>query len=212
LAIDWDTLGWVRFRAGDTASAQKYAEAAWLLYQHAVIGEHLLEIYEKLGKKQDAGRICHLALAAYGKDDEPDTRNKLAAAGDRLGVSKSDSMTVNAKAFKPPVYGGIELSEMRSVKISFPGDLPAQSKSATFAITIVNGQKTALVNFIEGAEELRPAVKTLAAAKYPQAFPDDTPVKLVLQGLLSCSKFSKGCLLVFFPMETIAGPPPSPFQ
>jgi tetratricopeptide (TPR) repeat protein len=212
LAADWDTLGWAKFRAGDTASAEKYVQAAWLLFQHAGIGEHLIEIYEKLGKQQDAARICHMALAAYGKDDDPDTRNKLQAAEDRLGVSKSDSVTLNAKAYKPTAYGGVELSEMRSVKISFPAELPAQSKSATFAITIVNGQKTALVKFIEGDEGLRPAVKTLVTAKYPQAFPDNTPVKLVLQGLLSCSKFSKGCMLVFFPMETIAAPSPSPFQ
>jgi tetratricopeptide (TPR) repeat protein len=212
LAAGWDTLGWAKFRAGDATSALPYVQSAWRLYQHAVIGEHLIEVYEKLGKKQEAARVCHMAQEAYGKDDEPDTRDKLHAAQDRLGLSKSDSNVVSAKAYKPPAFAGLALSEMRSVTVSFPGELPALSRSATFAITITNGQKTVEAKFIEGSDELRPAIRTLATAKYPESFPDDTPAKLTLQGLLNCSKFSKGCTLVFFPLETLADPSPSPFQ
>ena len=119
MAASWDTLGWVKFRAGDTTSAEKYVQAAWLLYQHAGIGEHLVEIYEKLGKKQNAAHICRLALAAPGKDDEPDLRSKLDTAQTRLGISTSVSLVVNAKSYKPFSSGGIELSEMRSVKAAF---------------------------------------------------------------------------------------------
>ena len=208
LAAGWDTLGWVKFRGGDATSAEKYVQAAWLLYQHASIGEHLIEIYEKVGKKQGASHICRLALAAPGKDDEPDLRSKLDAAQIRLGISTSDSMVVNAKSFKPFTSGGIELSEMRSVKVPFPGELPSESKSATFAIVIANGQKSVVAKFVEGTEELRPAVKTLAVSKFSQIFPDDKPAKLVLQGLLSCSKFSKGCTFVFLPLEALPGPTP----
>ena len=43
LAAEWDTLGWARFRSGDTASAEKYIQSAWSLNQIAVIGEHLTE-------------------------------------------------------------------------------------------------------------------------------------------------------------------------
>ncbi len=212
LAAQWDTLGFSKLRSGDAVSAEKYIESAWVLWQRAALGEHLIEVYEKLGKKQDAARICRLALAAPGKDDEPDLRSKLDASQKRLGVSTSDSMVVNAKAYKPFSSAGIELSEMRSVKVPFPGELPTESKSATFAIIITNGQKTAQARFVEGTEELRPAVKTLTAAKFPQTFPDDTPAKLILQGLLSCSKFSKGCMFVFLPLDSLAGPTPSPLQ
>ena len=212
LAAQWDTLGFSKFRSGDTVSAQKYIESAWLLWQRAIIGEHLIEVCEKLGKKQDAVRICRMALEAPGKDDEPDLRNKLNAAQNRLGGSKSDSMVVNAKAYKPYSSGGIELSELRSVKVPFPGELPSESKSATFAIVITNSQKTAEAKFVEGVEELRPAVKTLAAARFPQTFPDDTPAKLLLQGLLSCSKYTKSCMFVFLPLDSLAGPTPSRLQ
>jgi tetratricopeptide (TPR) repeat protein len=212
LAAQWDTLGFAKLRSGDTLSAQKYIESAWLLWQRAIIGEHLIEVYQKLGKKQDAVRICRMALAAPGKDDEMDLRSKLDAAQNRLGVSKSDSMVVNAKSYKPFSSGGIELSDMRAVKVPFSGELPGESKSATFVIVITNGQKTAQAKFVEGAEELRPASKTLAVAKFPQTFPDDTPAKLILQGLFSCSKYTKGCMFVFLPLDSLAGPPPGPFQ
>ena len=212
LAAQWDTLGFSKLRYGDALSAQKYLESAWVLWQRAALGEHLIEIYEKLGKKQDAAHICRLALAAPGKDDEPDLRSKLDAAQKRLGVSTSDSMVVNAKAYKPFSSGGIELSEMRSVKVPFPGELPSESKSATFAIIITNGPKTVQAKFLEGTEELRPAVRTLTASKFPQTFPNDTPAKLILQGLLSCSKFSKGCTFVFLPLDSLAGPTPGPLQ
>src|SRR5208282_578874 len=61
LAADWDTLGWANFRSGDVASGAKYVHSAWMLSPNAIIGEHLVEIYEKLGKKHEADHICRLA-------------------------------------------------------------------------------------------------------------------------------------------------------
>lgn len=212
LAAQWDTLGFSKLRSGDAVSARKYIESAWALWQRAAIGEHLIEVYEKLGKKQDAARICRLALAAPGKDDEPDLRSKLDAAQKRFDLSTSDSMVVNAKNHKPFSSGGIELSEMRSVKVPFPGELPDEYKSATFDVIIANGASTAQARFLEGAEELRPAIKSLANARFLQSFPDDKPAKLILQGLLSCSRAAKGCMFVFLPLDSLAGPTPSPLQ
>jgi hypothetical protein len=148
-------------------------------------------------------RICRLALEASGKDEEPDLRDKLQAARERLGVSKADSMTVSANAYKPLASGGIELSEMRAVQIPFQGELHGEFKSATFAVVIENGKKIRQALFLEGAEELRPATKAFAATSYRQTFPDDTPAKLALKGLLSCSKYSKGCTFVFMPLDSL---------
>lgn len=212
LAAQWDTLGYAELRSGDAPSAVKYLNAAWLLWQRATIGEHLIEVYEKLGKKQDAIRICRMALEAPGKDDETDMREKLRAAQVRLGVSKSDPVVVNRKPSRPFSSGGIELSEMRAVKVAFQSDLHGDYKSATFAILIENGEKTAQPRFLAGDEELRPAVKNLATAKYPQIFPDATPVKLLLQGMLSCSKYTKECTFVFFPLDSLEGPSPGPLR
>ena len=61
LAAYWDTLGWVYFREGDFAKAQKFLEAAWNLEQNEVIGEHLAQTYEKQGNKAAANHQHKLA-------------------------------------------------------------------------------------------------------------------------------------------------------
>jgi tetratricopeptide (TPR) repeat protein len=50
LAAYWDTLGWVYFKEGDFAKAQKYLEAAWNLEQDKDIREHLEETYKRLAE------------------------------------------------------------------------------------------------------------------------------------------------------------------
>ena len=61
LAAYWDTLGWVYFREGDFAKAQKFLEAAWNLDQNDVIGEHLAQTYEKQGNQAAANHQHKLA-------------------------------------------------------------------------------------------------------------------------------------------------------
>jgi len=60
----WDTLGWVYFQMGDAARAESFARAAWLLGQQGVAGDHLGQIYEKLGKKKEAEHVYEQALSA----------------------------------------------------------------------------------------------------------------------------------------------------
>src|SRR5262249_29739367 len=64
LTLVWDTFGWVYFEMGDAARAESYVRASWLLGQHAVVGHHLGQIYEKLGKTKEAAHTYELAMAA----------------------------------------------------------------------------------------------------------------------------------------------------
>src|SRR5262249_10559283 len=136
------TLGLAEARSGNEAEAEKYLQAAWLLWQRAQIGLHLTELYEKEGKKKEAARICVMALAAPGKDDEMDTGQRLAAAQTRLGAPE-ESYTVNAKTYrKPPVSGAEALSEIRMTKFPLPaGTVNLDQKNATFALAFENGKK-----------------------------------------------------------------------
>ena len=77
LDADWDTLGWVYFSRGDFDKAEKYVHVAWLLDQHGGIGDHLGQIYEKLGRKDDAIRAY--AMAMSGLRPPPEARSHLAA-------------------------------------------------------------------------------------------------------------------------------------
>jgi transglutaminase-like putative cysteine protease/tetratricopeptide (TPR) repeat protein len=201
LAAQWDTLGLANLRAGNTALAEKYLRSAWLLWQRATIGEHLIELYEKQGNKKEATRICAMALAAPGKDDEPDTRKKLTAAQERLGVPKT--YTVNAKEYQPS--GAMALTDLRAVKIPLPPGYTGDQKSATFGLAVENGRKDAEIKFVSGAAELKAAAKGLATVKYQIAFPDDHPTRILRQGLLSCSRYTKECTFVMFPLYNTPG-------
>ena len=68
-----------------------------------------------------------------------------------------------------------------------------------------NGKKEVGVRFISGAAELKDVAKGLATAKYQVAFPDERPTRLVRMGLLTCSKYTKDCTFVLFPMESVPG-------
>ena len=206
LAAQWDTLGLAEGRAGNEAEAETYLRAAWLLWQRAQIGLHLVDLYEKEGKKKEAAWICAMALAAPGKDDEADTRQRLAAAQARLGVPK-ESHAVSTKAYRrPPVSGAEALSEIRMTKIPMPaGNTNVDQKNATFALVFENGKKEVGVRFVSGAPELKEAGKGLATAKYQIAFPDERPTRLLRMGLLTCSRYTKDCTFVLFPMESMPG-------
>src|SRR5205807_2182902 len=54
LGAFWDTLGWVYFRQGNLPEAERYVRAAWLLNFYGEEGDHLAQIEERLGRKEDA--------------------------------------------------------------------------------------------------------------------------------------------------------------
>lgn len=200
LAAVWDTLGRAKFRSGDTASAENYIQSAWSLNPSAVVGEHLVEIYEKLGKRREADHICRLALAAPGLADEHDTKEKLLAAQKRIGISKPESGTVDARSFRPPAVA--ELSDMRTFHLPRKAEFPANSKTASkialFTIAIENGRSTAQARLVSGDRELQPEAQALATVDYRQPFPDSSPVRIFRAGWVSCSKYIADCTLIFF--------------
>jgi len=196
----WDTLGWAKFRAGDTASAEKYIQSAWTLNPSALVGEHLVEVYEKLGKKREADHTCRLALAAPGLTAEPGTKEKLLAAQKRIGISKPESGTVDARPFRPPALA--ELSDMRTFRLPRKAEFPANSKIASklalFTIAIENGRSTAQAHFVSGDRELLPEAQALATVDYRQTFPDSSPARILRAGWVSCSKYMADCSFVLF--------------
>ena len=198
LAADWDTLGWANFRSGDVASGEKYVYSAWMLSPNAIIGEHLVEIYEKLGKKLEADHICRLALEAPGLQDEPDTKEKLLAAQKRIGITAPETGTVSAKSYHPLGSGKAELSEMRTMKLPRKIELHAKSKIALFTIAIENNASAAKARYISGDKDLIPEAQALATVNYHQPFPDNSPVRILRAGWVSCSQYASDCSLVLF--------------
>ena len=135
----WDTLGWIHFDEGDLDQAEKYVAAAWGLGHHGEVGDHLGQIYEKRGEKDQALRTY--ALSMSGLRPTPETRGRLASLAG--GDAKADA-----------------------------------------------------VKFVAGDEKLKSYTGALRTADYDLTFPDDTPVKVLRRGTLSCSLGSGKCEFV----------------
>jgi len=210
LAANWDTLGWVKFRAGDFPGAEKYLQAAWELVQSAVVGEHLVEAYEKLRKSQKAAAICNMALSSY-LPAGPAIHQKLSDQMIRLRpfLMNTPGLSGTSRPTRS-VDGGVALSDMRDLQVPFRTKLQANFVTANFVISVSNGQKGNEAVFVSGAKELRGAIAALDALKYPQSFPDDTPARVIRKAILSCSIYSKNCTLVLTLPTDSAVPVPVP--
>jgi len=214
LAADWDTLGWIEFKKGDTAAAEKYLEAAWQLMQSAEIGEHLVEVYEKLGRKQKAAAVCNMAEAALGATALPPDaalRQKISEEMKRLRpllTSSSSGGNSRNRAQAPDAH--VALADMRSLNIPLPTKLRGESARGIFVISITNGSKADNVVFLSGSEELRNAIAAIATVKYPQTFPDDTHTRILRKASLNCSVYAKDCQLFLTTVQEASSLPPIP--
>jgi tetratricopeptide (TPR) repeat protein len=201
LAANWDTLGWIKFRLGDVPAAKEYLEAAWQLMQSPAGGEHLVEVYERLGKKEQAAAICNMALSLGG---DSSFHQKLSDEMTRLGPFLKASTGFGGRSIKPK--GAMVLTEMRTLKIPFHTKLQGNSRSAEFLISLTNGARVDNVVFVSGAEELRNAIATIAGAKFAQTIPDDTPTRILRKATFSCSTYTAECYLVLMPVVDAAVP------
>jgi tetratricopeptide (TPR) repeat protein len=182
VAAYWDTLGWVYFAKGDYAKAEKYVNASWMVDQHGEVGDHLGQIYEKLGRKEDAIRAYGMAMAALLPT--PETRTHLAALA---GDSKVAAITEKYRQ---------ELTDIRTIKL---GKIARETGSAEFFVMLVPGKSGASaegVKFVSGDEKLKVFTEALKTASYNQNFPDDTPTKILRRGILSCSSVAGECTFV----------------
>ncbi len=180
----WDTLGWVYFNQGNLDKAEKYISSAWQLGHHGEVGDHLGQIYEKQGKKDLAPRTYALCLS--GLRPIPETRDRLAALAG--GAAKVDAAVAKHKE---------ELQQLRTIDL---GKVAKITGSAEFFVLLSRGPASAAtveaVKFAGGDEKLKVFTDALRTAEYRLTFPDDTPVKILRRGILSCSTATGNCMFV----------------
>lgn len=189
LASYWDTLGWVYFQQGDINKAGQYIRAAWLVDQSGTVGNHLGQILAKQGQKDAAADAYAQALAAEHPD--PDTRARLILL--LGGNERIDAMVAKAKP---------ELLQQRTFAL---GKLLDQKADATFAILLspagTDGSSAQVddVRFVSGSDLVRPLGDKIKSINFGAIFPDAAPVKLVLDGRLSCTDSGDCSFLLFLP-------------
>jgi tetratricopeptide (TPR) repeat protein len=184
----WDTLGWIYFDEGNYNKAEKYVAAAWGLGHHGEVGDHLGQIYEKEGNKNLA--LETYALSLSGLRPIPETRDRLASLTG--GETKVDATVAKYKE---------QLQETRTIDL---GKVAKETASADFFILLTRGQgkgenaaaTVEAVKFVSGEEKLKRFTEALRTAQYHVTFPDDTPVKILRRGVLSCSTATGNCEFV----------------
>jgi tetratricopeptide (TPR) repeat protein len=183
----WDTLGWVYFSKGEYDKAEKYVAAAWELGQHGEVGDHLGQIYQKEGKKDRALQTYELALAGLRPTNE--TRGRI---DDLLkGDHKLKANGENAKE---------DLQSLRTIELGKAALKQSPTGSADFFVLLSGGAGTPAraeaVKFVSGDEKLKIFSDAIRTAEYRLTFPDDTPVKVLRRGILSCSGETGKCVFV----------------
>ena len=190
LDANWDTLGWVYFARGNMDKAQKYVKSAWVLGQHGEVGDHLAQIYQKEGHKDDAVRIYAQSLSGLRPTNE--TRTRLAAL---VGGDTKVQPVVDQHR--------IELQQSRTLKL---GKIAPVTGRADFFVLITSapgGAKIEAAKFINGEDKLKPLTDNLRSAKVDFAFPDDVPAKILRRGTLTCSKDNGQCEFVMMLPEDV---------
>ncbi|HVB87304.1 MAG TPA: DUF3857 domain-containing protein [Candidatus Dormibacteraeota bacterium] len=180
----WDTLGWVYFQQGDAKKAEPYVRAAWLLNFDGESGDHLAQIYAKLGEKDRAIHMCALALAA--QNALPDTRARLTLL--LGGNSQIDALVSKAKP---------ELEKLQTVSAGkFDGHEDAR---AQFLVLLSPAEKMPRVDgvrFLSGDQSMGALADRLRSLDYGAIFPgapSAAPVELIRRGTLACSAKSADC-------------------
>src|SRR6266576_5148009 len=179
----WDTLVWVQFGEGHLDKAEKYIAAAWALGHHGEVGDHLGQIYEKRGQKDLAVRTY--ALSMNGLRPIPETKTRLASLAG--GDAKADAVVARYKE---------ELEHLSSIDLG----KAKETGNADFFILLSGGAgekaKVDAVRWVSGDEKLKSYTEALRTADYHLTFPDDTPVKVLRRGTLSCFIASGTCKFV----------------
>src|SRR5271154_1075831 len=190
IGVYWDPLGWVYFRQGNLDKAERYIRAAWLLNQHGEVGDHLAQIYEKRGEKQQAARMYAEAIAA--PHSVPETRARLIVLlGGNAGI---DELVAKSKP------------ELTKVRVFPAGDLLKENAQAAFFVLLspaAKNPKIDAVKFVSGSQDLRPFTEKLRALDFGPMFPDASPAKLVRRGTLTCSATTGSCTFTLILPEEV---------
>src|SRR5271166_397484 len=162
----WDTKGWIAFKRGNLDLAEQYIAAGWQASGSGSIGEHLCEIYEKRGNRDQAIHCYVLSLA----DDIPSdlARTRLAA----LGVTKGLDPMVEE--------GRRELKRQRTISLN------GSAKGSAEFYLLISPRKVEQVKFIKGDDGLKEFVQLLQSTTVAMKFPPGSSAHVPRRGVVTC--------------------------
>ncbi|HEY4900512.1 MAG TPA: DUF3857 domain-containing protein [Terriglobales bacterium] len=162
----WDTKGWVEFQRGNLDVAERYVRAAWEATGSGNICEHLGEIYEKRGNKEEA--IRYYVLSLVGQSPSDGARPRLAA----LGVSGDLDSRIEK--------GRTEMLALRTRKLN------ASGKGTGDFFALVSPTKNDQIKFVSGDSEIKALADVVKSTNLDVRFPDPTSVRALRRGTVKC--------------------------
>jgi transglutaminase-like putative cysteine protease/tetratricopeptide (TPR) repeat protein len=185
LVAAWDTLGWILFEEGKLDQAWPLVSATWRAGLQAESGDHLGQIDEAAGHKDEAAADYALAQAAIDKNTPPVVRRHIAES----------TMRLKAAGAKPGLANGVQtLQDLRTYKIKRPAGV---SGWGTFRLEI----STAGVlesQQMSGEQHLAAVKPEVDAMKFPELLPPDSKAHLLRSAVVSCS-MGTTCEVVLVP-------------
>ena len=179
----WDTRGWVDFKRGDLDSAEKYILPAWEAGGSGDEAEHLGEIAEKRGKRDQA--IDYYMLSLVAENASPDARGKLSA----LGVKDIDRRMPAART---------KLSQQATVPLK-----QSDKGTAEFYLLISSG-KVEQVKFIKGDDNLKSFADLLQKTDVGMKFPLQSQAHVVRRAVVRCGTTAPApCTLQLVPSSQV---------
>jgi transglutaminase-like putative cysteine protease/tetratricopeptide (TPR) repeat protein len=190
LIASWDTLGWILFREGKVEEAEPLIVAGWRNALVPESGDHLGQVYEAMGKKEEALSAYRLAAASIeGENASPDVREHITTSIARLkGTSAAGK----------PFNGTASLQESRSYTIARPDGV---SGWGTFRLQI-NTQGVIASQQMSGDEKLSAIAAKINAMKFPDLVPPGSAAHLLRSAVVSCSMGSN-CDVVLVPNSSL---------
>jgi len=185
LANFWDTLGWILFKEGKLEEAQSYIAPAWRVSLRGEIGDHLGQVLEARGKKNEAAMAYGLARTALTQDSDPDSRRHITESLDRL----------KSEGAKPEHDTGSQaLQDLRTFKIERAKDTSGWGAFRLEVTTtgVIESQQ------MSGEKPLDAIKPALAAMKFSGFLPPDSKAHLLLSAVVDCSMGTK-CDVVLVP-------------
>jgi len=162
----WDTKGWVEFQRGNLDVAEQYIRAAWEATGSGNIGEHLGQLYEKRGKKEEA--IHYYVLSLIGQSPSDQARPRLA----ELGVTGDLDSRIET--------GRAEMLALRTRKL----DASGTGTGDFFAL--VSPVKNEQIKFVSGDTAIRDLAYSVKSTDLGIKFPDPSSVRALRRATAKC--------------------------
>lgn len=174
LTASWDTLGWILFREGKLDEAKPLLTAAWRASLRAEIGDHLGQLYEAMGQKDEALTAYGFAQTACNSTTPEDVHAHITESVQRL-------KTAGAK--ERSETGTQALQDLRTFKVAKPA---GTSGWGTFRLEVttagvIESQQMSGETHIAG---IKPALDKM---KFADLLPPDSKAHLLRSAVVSCS-------------------------